>query len=274
MKRAPAILSVLFLAISALALAGDIQVTCEPGLRVFLDGELVGKATPQEDGLFLMNVPDGQHTIRVEKYGFLPQTFEVEVSKLPIQVKVGEFSPEPAAQRRIEAAKAIVVSQTVGELTVTSAPQNCVVAIDGQTRDKDVPYLDIGGLTAGEHTISFSRQGYEPISATFRMQPGAEITARGDLINGQVEFIHEGKGSLRVISKPQNCTVRLLGMVRDKIHSRLNISYLPAGEHHVVFTWRGLDIATDILITNGHRTTVEVSFMQGDPPVIITHAPE
>ncbi len=81
--------------VAAVLFAGDIQVSCSPGLRVYLDDEFMGTSSTKEDGLFLMNVPDGTRVIRVEKDGFVPQSIQVEVSNFPIEVKISELSPEP-----------------------------------------------------------------------------------------------------------------------------------------------------------------------------------
>jgi hypothetical protein len=89
----------LLTSVATISFAGDIQVACEPLLRVFLDGKFVGTSSSKEDCLFLANVPAGAHIIRVEKEGFVPQSFQVEVLNLPIEVKVGEFSPEAPVRR-------------------------------------------------------------------------------------------------------------------------------------------------------------------------------
>jgi hypothetical protein len=104
MKHARYLFILSLLVFSTLALAADIQVSCEPGLRVYFDGELMGTSSSKDDGLFLMNVPRGAHTIRIEK--------------------------EKAA---------VSVKQLVGNLLVTSAPQNCEVEIDGEVRTKNSP---------------------------------------------------------------------------------------------------------------------------------------
>jgi hypothetical protein len=258
---------------STLLSASDIQVTCEPGLRIYLDGALRGTSTAREDGLFLANVPEGPHTIRVEKDGFEPQVFQVQVPALPIQVKVAPFSPQPPAGREGKTG-APEVKPATESLLITSAPQNCVVEIDGRSHTKDAPQLLIDGLAAGEHTIVFSKPGYDRVSHVIRIEPGAEITVRGDLIAGRVEVVHEGEGSLRVISTPENCTVRILGKTRDKIHPKLNVSYLPAGEHLMVVSWGGRELSTNVLIKDGQRTIVRVSFMKGDQPFVVSYEPE
>jgi hypothetical protein len=58
---------------------GDLQVTCWPGYRIYLDGAFAGVTTPEEDGRYLRDVAAGEHTVRVEKLGHEPQTMTVLV---------------------------------------------------------------------------------------------------------------------------------------------------------------------------------------------------
>jgi PEGA domain len=270
MKRLLWLFLIMLTLAPALSFAGDIQVGCEPGLRVYLDGKLVGTSTAKDDGLFLADVPGGLHVIRVEKDGFAPQSFQVDVKKFPIEVKVGAFSPEPTGGETGSG----TVKQLQGRLLVTSAPQDCVVEIDGKAVNKSVPVLQIDGVATGEHQISFSKPGYERISAVVTIQPGAEATVRGDLKAGKVETAFEGKGSLRVISTPEHCTVRFLGVTREKIHARLNLTFIPAGEHEIAVFWKNLEVSGKITIINDYRTIVEVSFMKGDKPFVVSYEPE
>jgi hypothetical protein len=48
----------------------------------------------------------------------------------------------------------------------------------------------------------------------------------------------------------------------DKTDATLNISYIPAGVHRIVVWWKGRELSSDILIVNGQRTVVVVSFMK------------
>jgi len=70
----------------AVSFAGGVQISAEPDLDVHLDGEFVGRTTAREDGLYLAGLKKGRHVIRVEKEGFLAQTFEVDVVNRPIEV--------------------------------------------------------------------------------------------------------------------------------------------------------------------------------------------
>ena len=272
MKRARLFCLFFMMSVSMVSFAGDIQVFCAPGLRIFLDGELMGISSTREDGLFLMNVAIGSRIVRVEKDGFVPQSIEVEVAKFPIEITVGELSPEPQIHYKTET-NGETVKQLVGNLVVTSAPQNCVVEIDGKPETKSTPQLSIGGLEAGEHTISFTKPGYDPISDVVRIQAGAEVTVRGNLKAGKVEIIQEGQGSLLLMSKPLRCTVRFLGVIREKTHSKLNLSHIPAGEHRMVVSIAGRELSSNIVIIDRQKTIVDVSFMKGDEPFVVSRVP-
>jgi len=257
---------------AAVSFAGDIQVSCSPGLRVYLDDELMGTSSAKEDGLFLMNVPHGTRTIRIEKDGFVPQSVQVKVSSFPIEVKISGLSPEPVVHLRTEA-EAEPVRELVGYLVVTSAPQNCVVEIDGKSETKETPRLSVDRLAAGEHTISFSKPGYETISGVIRISPGVEVTVRGNLLEGKIETLYQGKGSLRVISKPQRCTVRVAGMIREKTHPKLNLTHIPAGEYSIVISIPGRELSENILILDRQRTIVEVDFSNRNEPIVVSYVP-
>jgi hypothetical protein len=268
------VLFLLLVGVAAVSSAGDIQVSCKPGLSIYLDDQYMGESTAMQDGLFLMNVKKGTRTLRVEKEGFVPRTIEVEVSDYPIEVRVGELVPlspesEPAAPTPIP------IEPAVGVVVITSAPQNCVVEIDGtRTETKNTPTLTLSDLVIGRHTISFSKEGYETISGTFSVEPGTATSVRGNLIDGKVEVGGHGKGSVKVISKPTSCEVRFAGKYYDKQHRILRITHIPAGDYPMVVEWGGRTLSAMVPISNGKRTTVRVSFMEGDRPFVITTEPK
>ncbi|MCP4901002.1 MAG: PEGA domain-containing protein, partial [bacterium] len=267
MKSVRWLFLVVLMSVATVSFAGDIQILCEPGLRVYLDEGLIGTSSAREDGLFLMNVKAGVHTIRVEKDGFLPQMFQVEVSNTPMEVTVDEFTPKPVSTRATSTFGG-TIKQLAGNLIVTSAPQNCMVEVDGKPHEKTSPQLTIEGLVAGTHAITFKKEGYETVEGVIRLRPGSESTIRGNFNTGKIETVFDGKGSLRVISKPQHITVRIGGQVKEKIHPIFNLRYLPAGEHLLILTIDGRQLHKSITIEDERRTVVEVSFMHGDTPFI------
>jgi hypothetical protein len=273
MKRTWWLALTFVLAVAAPLFASDIQVLCEPGLRIYLDGEFQGVSAAKEDGLVLMNVANGPHRVWVEKDGFLSQSFAVEIHDAPIEVKVGEFTPVPLT-RPDQAPAAAQVTELGGTLVITSAPQNCVVEVDGKPQTKDSPQLSIGGLTAGDHTISFTKPGDSPIVGVVKVEPGTSITVRGNLKDGKVEVVHEGKGSLRVYSTPTHCSLRFMGKLIEKTDLVQNMSYIPAGEQTLTASWGGRQLSTTVLIKKGQRAVVTLSFMDKDQPFVVTYEPE
>jgi hypothetical protein len=272
MKLAHRFCLFLVIGVSAAAFAGDIQVSCSPGLRVYLDDRLMGTSNAMQDGLFLMDVRKGSHVIRIEKDGFLPRTIQVEVSDFPIEVRVGELVPDPGAHVRKEATAA-PIREEVGYLVITSAPQNCTVEIDGRAEIKETPQISIDRLAAGEHTLSFSKPGYETISGVVNIPPGTEVTVRGNLFDGKIETVHEGRGALRIHSTPKSCTVYFRGERHDKIHLALNLTRIPAGEYPIVVEIPGRRLSTTVLIRDEMRTVLEVSFIKGDEPFTVSYVP-
>lgn len=274
MRHARSVCLLLALALPAVALAGDIQVRCEPGLRVFLDNQLAGTSKASEDGLHLTNVPEGKHTVRVEKPGYFPQGFQVEVSTLPVEVNVGRFTPVLEGFSAPKTTPTPRAGDLVGKLVITSAPQYCTITIDGRSWNKKDTYLKIGPLRRGKHTISFSGAGHHPISTSIDMEPGANLTVHGDLLNGRVDASYEGIGSLRVISTPQVIKIRFLDIAETKTSPIFNRSYLPAGVHRMTVSWKTKQMSTDVLITNHHRTVVTIDFSRDEIPFRFSYEPE
>jgi hypothetical protein len=65
-----------FVAFARPALAQDtgyIQVQCEPGLQIFLDGILKGVSNRDQEGLIIEDVPVGTRVVKAVKPGFIPQ---------------------------------------------------------------------------------------------------------------------------------------------------------------------------------------------------------
>ena len=273
--RLSTLLMIVVLAGVSLVGAGEIQVLCEPGLRVYLDGSFAGLSNEREDGLYLMDLEDGKHRIWVEKDGCLSQHFEIELGDLPAEITVGKFEPVPTpGPTATDEPAAAEPAQFGGDLIITSAPQKCTVEIDGETRAKESPHLVIGGLSAGKHRIVFSKAGFDSISRTITIEAGSDLRVRGNLKDGRVEIVHEGMGSLRLFSKPMVCRVLFRGKTHDKTGQRLNISKIPAGEYPIVVHWRGMERSTVVPIRKGRRTVITVSFMEDDEPWVVSSEPE
>ena len=160
MRIAHLISLVACLGIAISATAGDLRVTCAPGLNIFLDGEFVGVSIPKYDGKYLTGLSDGKHTIMVKKIGFTTKEISVIVGASPIQVVVGELLPNNVSnQPQPETTSRDVVGRPVGTIEVTSDPQICTVGIVGQEIVKQEPIMTIPGIPVGDYDIRFEISG-------------------------------------------------------------------------------------------------------------------
>jgi len=271
MRRGGWLVLLVLVGAASVAAAGEIQVLCEPGLRVYLDGELAAISSRLDDGAYLMDVARGLHTVRVEKDGFAPQSFEVLVGQVPVEVAVGEFEAAPAAA---EPPTPAAPSVALGTLVVTSAPQNCVVEVNGAPHTKTSPQLRIGGIVAGQHTVRFSKAGYESLEKLVTVQPGATVAVHGNLKSAEMLSENEGWGSLRVVSTPSRCSVRFMGKTWEKTSMNLNVSRIPAGEHTIKVSIPGRELTTKILILDEQLAIVKVNFIKGEEPFVVSHVPD
>lgn len=84
------------LAAAGYAAAGDLQITCPPGHRIYLDDVFAGLSTSAQDGLYLSDVPPGPHTVRIAKLGFIPVTRSVDVPESgPVEIQVLHLDATP-----------------------------------------------------------------------------------------------------------------------------------------------------------------------------------
>jgi hypothetical protein len=171
----------LIIMLAAISFAADLHVSCAPGLRVYLDDELVGTSSAEEQGLVLDDVADGLHTIRVERDGYLARTFQV---RLPFSIEVGELQPvpdlpeaqvsvqaeqvepaEPVSWTVVETAEAERIAETrkraKGSLRLITRPTRCTVRFLGKVHEKTGMKLNLSFIPAGDYPILISCRGRE-----------------------------------------------------------------------------------------------------------------
>jgi hypothetical protein len=181
------------------AQGGDIQITCEPGLRIYLDGKFVGKSNANEDGKYLSNISSGRHIIRVEKTGFSPKEFirDIRAGEV-IEIKVGKLEPPGMTVTQRGESLAGDLHLNVGNLKIFSAPMRCEVRFRGQTFKKEKPEIEFGNVPTGSHSIQFTRKG---ISLSYRVmiEKGKTIEIKADFLKGKVVDITDEKRTMRLI---------------------------------------------------------------------------
>jgi hypothetical protein len=172
------VLLVVLCGIAVFAAAGDLWISCEPGLEIFLDGQRALVSDNGEYGLLLAGVTTGDHTIRVEKSGFVPLEFFVAVGPASNQIVVGELGPEikDGVQGATDGDDP---EQLVGTIEITSDPSECNVKFAGQRILKTQPTMTFPNIPVGEHKVWFESLG-TVLSTSVDVQEGETAQVRVD----------------------------------------------------------------------------------------------
>ena len=185
MRIAHVISLVMWVGIAAVATAGDVRVTCSPGLNIFLDGEFVGVSIPKHDGKYLTGLSDGEHTIMVKKAGFSPKEFSVIVGSSTQQVVVGELVPSSTTHQP-ETTNNDEVGRPLGTIEVTSTPQRCTVEIAGQEIVKQEAIMTIPGIPVGDYDVRFESSG-AVLSTKVVVKEDRTSRIEADILNNRVK---------------------------------------------------------------------------------------
>jgi formylglycine-generating enzyme required for sulfatase activity len=135
---------------------GFIQVKCDPGVQIFLDGNLKGITNADVGGMIMQDVPAGRHEIRAVKPGFQPQVDAVAVAAdQVVAFAVKPFVPKVQISQEGEEQQT-EVRLKVGSLQIQSVPIECSLSIAGlgvsnQAKTKD--RWKAAGVPVGKYTI-------------------------------------------------------------------------------------------------------------------------
>jgi formylglycine-generating enzyme required for sulfatase activity len=175
---------------------GFIQVQCEPGIQIFLDGTLKGLSNPDQGGLVLEAVPVGERMVKAVKPGFTPQERRVRVAKGEVAVvKFEALRPRPTVEQSGDEQEAPIVLK-VGTVIVKSVPVECKVTIersdgaggfDGVGEiDKTKPDAKVSNLEVGQYRVTAVRNKVTLVT-TVDLTLDDEVTVFFNFVAGTVE---------------------------------------------------------------------------------------
>lgn len=164
MKKATVTGLVLILVIfSGIAVAGlsHIQIFCEPGIKISLNGQYKGLTIESQGGLMLTNISPGRYAITAEKAGYNPQSYEVNLGQDDIkEVRVTFQKPDTSVTNEGNAEE-ITLKKKVGNLRIKSIPIGCDIQIPdlGINQRKTHEGIYFENLDQGVHNATFSAMG-------------------------------------------------------------------------------------------------------------------
>lgn len=185
-------LAVIFSFISSIPLPaqnniGYIQVTCEPGAQVYLDGELKGTTSEKQGGLIISGVSATRHLLRFEKEGYHVQEAAVDVGFLKVlEYRVRPFTLRKETGQKNNPAKP-PSEKKVGSVLIQSEPMTCKISItalgvNGYEKYRDEVEFD--QLPVGTYTATFSALG-KSVDQTFAIEDGKCTRLFANLLEGK-----------------------------------------------------------------------------------------
>jgi len=157
--------------------SGSVSITSDPaGAEVYIDNTIRGISPVTLDA-----VPNGRHAVLLRLDGYDDYTGAVTVTgdaprltavlirtaSTPVPAATGTETTAPATG---SAAGQPTVSSGTGSLSVTTSPPGALVSIDGQI--KGITPATIPGLTAGNHSVVLTLDGYQDFKTTTDIAAG------------------------------------------------------------------------------------------------------
>ncbi len=214
---------------------GSISVSSYPsGANVYLDGTYKG-TTP-------LTIPDlsiGSYVIKITKSGYNDIFKKATVSS-------GETATISAS-----------LNTLTGSIYANSEPKGAKIYLDenykGQTPQT------ILNVPIGEHTLKFSKNGYEEISRT--------ITVASDQTTTFSESLTGETGSISVSSNPSGAKVYVDGSYKGLTPK--TISDVPVGKHVIVLSKSGYETASSEITVSSGQTKSLSGYLPLNPILII-----
>jgi hypothetical protein len=175
---------------------GHIQIRCEAGVQIFLNGEFKGRTRSEVGGLILENLSAGSYRVKAVKEGFEPQEESVVLHDGQVLLHVVKpFVPKvTVSQEGVETGTTIEAK--VGTLIIQSLPIECVL---------DIPSLDIKGfhktkdrfiarnVPAGSHKITANSMG-KTLQKDIEVSTAESLSVMINFLKGSITIQSSGLG--------------------------------------------------------------------------------
>lgn len=173
----------LFISSNVFAATGDIQITCETNVRIFIDNNFKGVTNDSDSGLFIEGLTPGRHTLKAVKKGFDPFVREISITaNKAIEVKIN-FGQRQERVQGLQSEEGQTLSQ-VGKMELRSVPLGAKVTIDGKSYQQKTD-MEIENIPIGKHRISFER-GNKKLSGLFNLNEQEILKLKAHFKEGRI----------------------------------------------------------------------------------------
>ena len=167
---------------------GDIQITCEPGIRIWVNDEFRGKTTQLDSGMFLEGLIPGTYRIKAVKSGFEPVFKEAKVVRgKTIEVKIAITTPAMKIENLITGETG-GNETTVGTIIFRSVPLHASIYLNGTkigTTDTEVT-----NIATGRHHVKFVYKG-QILESTYALNTNQTLKLKAHFKKGKIINEHE-----------------------------------------------------------------------------------
>ena len=184
---------------------GYIQVKCEQGISIFLDGEFVGDTEKELGGLILKDVTAGEHKLKAVKSNYQPQVKTIKVTAGGVLVyTVKPFIPKIKITEEGETEQTEIKLQ-VGILIIQSLPVECeinipLIGVNEAKKNKDK--WKVEQIPPGNYRAVFKAMGKE-IPYEFEIVTGRTSHLMVDFISGEVKDLAKAKAEKKVKARAE-----------------------------------------------------------------------
>lgn len=165
---------------------GHVQIKCEPGVNIYLNGNYCNQTNEDVGGLIIQDLPTGKHGIKAVKDGCQPIEQDINLSAGQVlMLEFPSFIPRIGTYEEGEESETKIAIQT-GKIVIQSLPLECSINIPsldifGLKKNKDKRVLD--KVPTGTYLIEFIGMG-KTLSHTIQLKGN-------DTVNLMVNFLKE-----------------------------------------------------------------------------------
>jgi hypothetical protein len=147
--------------------SGWVYISSSPGgASVTLDGNPVGQ-TPASGSLKLSAIGAGDHTVTLDRTGYKHYSARTSVSPNTVSEVSAVLEPESASPKK-------------GSMSVSSNPSGADIYVDNNFIG--ISPLTANDVSAGDHLVTFKKDGYQEYSASAQVNAGATSSVSAALL--------------------------------------------------------------------------------------------
>jgi hypothetical protein len=172
-----------------------LQISAAPGVSIWLDKNLIGKTTKEQNGLVITDLAPGEYALRASLPGYdISETLLTVKNNQSIEWRIKLAKPTMQVEETVKLVNSLMIeAKPTGTVVLRSIPLNAEIFFDGESigsTDKKLTYVP-----AAEHAVKFIFQQGELVEK-FSLQPDEFILLRADFTEGKI-----AKETIRIESK-------------------------------------------------------------------------